>query len=386
LNPTENPSTSVAVTWRTNTIIDSGFCEIQPATDTRINQKESKSIVAKTTSIIYKNENEATVYANQHSTILTELTPGSEYIYRVGSGDNWSEWFQFSTPSEENDEFSFIYFGDPQVSLRSQCARVIRKAFQESPDAGFMFYAGDVINVAGRDTEWQGFFDAGSFILASVPQIMTPGNHDYDDLTLDPHWNSQFTLPTNGPAGLEGTCYFMDYKNLRFISFDSATDGELENESGYQLTSQKEWLDSVLTNNTQKWTIVTTHLPFYSPKESRDNKHLRKHFQPILEKHGVDMVLTGHDHSYGRGTASDNPDIKPSIIYVVSVSGPKLYAAGDKEWMQKSISYTQLYQVISIDGNTLSYKAFDATGELRDEFKLEKNKSGKNKLTDLQPK
>jgi hypothetical protein len=386
LNATATPSTSIAVTWRTNTTITSGYCELQPATDTRINPKDSKSFKATTTTVTYQNKNEAAVIANQHSYIITGLTPGAEYIYRVGADENWSEWFQFSTPSEDNDEFSFIYLGDPQVSLRSQCAKVIRKAFQESPDAGFMFYAGDVINRAGRDSEWQGFFDAGSFILASIPQLMTPGNHDYDDLTLDPHWNSQFTLPTNGPAGLDGTCYFVDYKNLRLISIDSATDGELENEDGYELTSQKAWLDSVLSNNTQKWTIVTTHLPFYSPKQSRDNKQLRKHFQPILEKHGVDMVLTGHDHSYGRGTATDNPNIKPSIIYVVSVSGPKLYEAGDKDWMQKSISYTMLYQVISINDNNLSYKAFDATGKLRDEFKLTKNSSGKNKLTDLQPK
>lgn len=384
LNLTENPSSSIAITWRTDTTVHSGYCELQTAPDTRIKPENSKSFKAKTTSVTYTNDNEPTVYTNQHSYIFQGLKPGTEYIYRVGHGEIWSEWFQFITPTED-DKFSFIYFGDPQVSLRSQCSMVIRKAFQDSPNAGFMLYGGDVINRAGRDTEWQGFFDAGSFIYATMPQIMTPGNHDYDELTLDPHWNSQFTLPTNGPAGLDGTCYFIDYKNLRLISIDSATDGELENETGYELTAQKEWLDSVLTNNTQKWTILTTHLPFYSPKESRDNKHLRKHFQPIIEKHGVDMVLTGHDHSYGRGTASDNPDIKPSIIYVVSVSGPKLYPAGDKEWMQKNISYTQLYQVISINKNTLSYKAISASGELRDEFKLKKKSSGKNKLIDLQP-
>lgn len=385
LNPGQDPSTSMAVTWRTDTTMKAGQCEFQSATDTRIKPEDSELFNAKTTTLTFTNENEATVYSNHHSHILVGLRPGAAYIYRVGNGDFWSEWFQFSTPVRD-DAFSFIYFGDPQVSLRSQCARVIRKAFMESPNAGFMFYAGDVINRAGMDSEWQGFFDAGSFIYASVPQLMTPGNHDYDELTLDPHWNAQFTLPTNGPKGLEGTCYYVDYKNLRFISFDSATDGELENETGYELTAQKEWLESVLSNNPQKWTIVTTHLPFYSPKESRDNTHLRKHFQPILEKYGVDMVLTGHDHSYGRGSATDNPDIKPSIIYVVSVSGPKLYPAWDKDWMHKNISYTQLYQVISIEDNILSYKAFSATGELRDEFKLKKNRVGKNKLIDLQPK
>ncbi len=378
LNLTENPSTSMAVTWRTDTTIVAGYCELQPTSDTRINPKESKSFKAQTTRFEYSPENELPVNANQHSQIITGLEPDSKYIYRVGNGQFWSEWFQFQTPSSTGNPFSFIYFGDPQTSLRSECSRVIRKAFQTSPNSGFMLYGGDLINHAGSDTEWQGWFDAGSFIYATIPQIMTPGNHDYQDLLLDPHWNAQFTLPQNGPSGLAGTCYFVDYEDLRLISIDSATDDELEHETGVAMTTQKIWLDSVLTHNTKKWTILTTHLPFYSPKESRDNQHLRKHFQPIIEKHGVDIVLTGHDHSYGRGTASDNPDIKPSIVYVVSVCGPKLYPAGDKEWMQKSISYTQLYQVISIDNNILSYKAYSASGELVDEFVLEKDDTTKN--------
>lgn len=326
----------------------------------------------------YSSENELTVYAHQHSHILTGLKPDSKYIYRVGTKENWSEWFQFQTPSNKGNEFSFIFFGDPQANIKSECSRVIRQAFMESPNCGFMLYGGDLINHAGRDTEWQEWFDAGSFIHATIPQIMTPGNHDYDDLLLDPHWNAQFTLPQNGPRGLAGTCYFVDYENLRLISIDSATDDELENETGAAMTTQKIWLDSILTHNTKKWTILTTHLPFYSPKESRDNKHLRKHFQPIIEKHGVDMVLTGHDHSYGRGTASDNPNIKPSIVYVVSVCGPKLYPAGDKDWMQKSIPYTQLYQVISINKNMLSYKAYSASGKLLDKLELEKDDTTKN--------
>lgn len=382
LNPTENPATSLAVSWRTDTTIHNGYCELQPATHTRIDSKKTKQYIAESTNVTFSGDAEPTIYSAHHTVSMTNLNPGTTYIYRVGDDEHWSEWFQFKTHTTDDQAYSFIYFGDPQVSLRSECARVIRKAFMQCPDSEFMFYAGDVVNRAGRDSEWQGFFDAGSFIYATIPQIMTPGNHDYDELTLDTHWNAQLTFPSNGPKGLEGTCYFVDYKNLRFISFDSATDGELENESGYQLTAQKAWLDSILAESPKKWTIVTTHLPFYSPKESRDNVHLRKHFQPILEKHGVDLVLTGHDHSYGRGMVTDTPNTKPAIMYIVSVSGPKLYPAGDKEWMQKSISYTQLYQTITIDDNKLIYKAFDATGKLRDEFRLKKSRTGKNKLVD----
>ena len=371
LNLTENPSTSVAVTWRTDVSVSESFCELQPVPQGPVRKEDSKTFKARTTTVKYEYGDEPTIDANQHSSILSDLDPGKKYIYRVGAGEYWSEWFEYQTPLDD-DKFSFIYLGDPQNDLKSQWSRVIRAAYRHSPDCGFMLYCGDLINRAGRDLEWHEWFHAGSFIYGMVPQVMTPGNHDYDDLTLDPHWNLQFTHLANGPKGLEGTCFVIDYKNLRLISIDSAADSELENEDGYPMLAQKAWLDSVLQANTKEWVIVTTHLPFYSPKENRDNKHLRENFQPILEKYKVDLVLSGHDHSYGRGRVTDNPENGHEVMYVVSVSGPKMYELGDKDWMEHSGAFKQLYQIISIDGNELNYKSFTADGKLFDEFKLNK--------------
>jgi hypothetical protein len=379
LNLAEEATTSLAVTWRTDRSISEGFCELQPLTPTRINPENTRSFKAKTTAVKYEYEGEPTIEANQHSYVFTCLVPGQKYLYRVGKEGFWSEWLEFRTPSASDDKFSFVYFGDPQSNLKSEWSRVIRKAYHSDPDCSFMLYGGDIINRAGRDLEWNEWFVAGSYIYATVPQVLTPGNHDYKDLQIDPHWKYQFTQPGNGPDEVKGTCFFVDYKNLKIISIDSATESELEDENGSALKSQKIWLDSILAVNTKEWVIVTTHLPFYSPKESRDNPLVRKHFQPILEKYGVDMVLSGHDHSYARGIASDFSE-KPSIVYVVSVSGPKLYEAGDKKWMQVKGSMLQLYQEISVEGNKLHFKAFAADGELFDHFILKKKNSGKNKF------
>ncbi|HSO87304.1 MAG TPA: metallophosphoesterase family protein, partial [Draconibacterium sp.] len=365
------------------TSVSEGFCELHDLTGGRINPENVKSFKAKTTAVKYEYEGEPTIEANQHSHILKDLIPGKKYLYRVGVTGNWSEWFEFKVPSTENDSFSFIYFGDPQTEIKSQWSRVVRKAYQVDPDCAFMLYGGDIINRGGRDIEWQDWFDAGSYIFATVPQVLTPGNHDYNDLQIDPHWNYQFTQPDNGPKEVKGTCFFVDYKNLKIISIDSAVESELEDENGKALQSQKHWLDSILAINTKDWVIVTTHLPFYSPKESRDNPQMRKHFQPIIEKYGVDMVLTGHDHSYARGIASDNTSAKPSVVYVVSVSGPKLYEAGDKEWMQFKGGNLQLFQEITINGNELNFKAITADGELFDQFSLNKSRNGKTRFIEM---
>ncbi|WP_423127057.1 fibronectin type III domain-containing protein [Gaoshiqia sp. Z1-71] len=385
LNATPDPASSMAITWRTDTTVKTSFCELQPLTHTRVNPENSSSFTAKTISCRFEYPDEPEVAAHQHSVVLNELTPGEKYMYRVGSEDRWSEWFEFRTPAPGSTDFSFVYFGDPQVSLKPEWSRVVRKAWQTCPDCRFMLYGGDIINRAERDLEWYEWFEAGSFIFASLPQLMTPGNHDYKDGTLDSHWNAQFTQPTNGPSGLEGTCFFVDYPNLRVISIDSAVGSELEDEDGYPLTAQKAWLDSVLQTNEKDWVVVTTHLPFYSTNARRDNPQLRKHFQPILEKYKVDLVLTGHDHAYGRGRVSDTPGIKPSVVYVVSVSGPKMYEAGNVGWAEHSGSHVQLYQIVTVNGNSLVYRAYAADGELFDRFMIHRKKNGQKKFQEMKP-
>ncbi|HSO88458.1 MAG TPA: fibronectin type III domain-containing protein, partial [Draconibacterium sp.] len=205
LNLPQDAATSMAVTWRTDTSVSEGFCELHDLTGGRINPENTKSFKAKTSTVKYEYEGEPTIKANQHSHVFTDLVPGGKYLYRVGITGNWSEWFEFQIPSADNNSFSFIYFGDPQTEIKSQWSRVVRKAYNHVPECAFMLYGGDIINRAGRDLEWNEWFEAGSYIYGSVPQVLTPGNHDYNDLQIDPHWNYQFTQPDNGPKEVKGT-------------------------------------------------------------------------------------------------------------------------------------------------------------------------------------
>jgi hypothetical protein len=104
----------------------------------------------------------------------------------------------------------------------------------------------------------------------------------------------------------------------------------------------------------------------------------------ILEKHGVDIVLQGHDHTYCRGqnleNVGDNAKNKP--VYVVSVAGPKMYGLNTSFWSDRMASNTQLYQHISFNDNILSYQAVTVAGDLYDEFRIEKDKKGKNRFVE----
>jgi hypothetical protein len=103
----------------------------------------------------------------------------------------------------------------------------------------------------------------------------------------------------------------------------------------------------------------------------------------------VDLVLTGHDHTYGRGR--NLPEgvkrVQPlgGTVYVVSVSGPKMYSLADEPWWNRAAEDTQLYQIISIDGDTLRYEARTAVGELYDAFDLAKRDGLPNAMVDRAP-
>jgi len=386
LNLTEDAAHSVAVNWRTDTTIEQSLVQVAIATHGPEFIDQFWEISAKRELLTHKPENGPEVSAAYHSAVIDNLSPGEQYVYRVGSEKSWSEWFQINMPESEK-KISFVYFGDAQNNLKSMWSRVIRQAYTSMPDVDFMLHAGDLINQHDRDEEWGEWFYSGSFIHAMVPSMMTPGNHEYKDVVLSPQWRPQFNLPLNGPKGLEETCYEVNYPNLKIISLDA----EQIDESETFKEIQRVWLDSVLTNNPRKWTVLTFHYPIFCTKPNRDNVEFRAAFKPIFDKHKVDIVLQGHDHAYGRGMVKNVPtgnsvkDNSSGTMYVVSVSGPKQYAVSDDPWMERRAGNTQLFQIISIEGNVLSYSAHTATGELYDAFDLKKSKGQPNKLINKIP-
>ena len=210
------------------------------------------------------------------------------------------------------------------------------------------------------------------------PGIPTPGNHEYYrsgiKRRLSVLWRPHFTLPENGPGGLAETTYYTDYQGARIISLNS-------NE---RIEEQAPWLERVLKDNPNPWTFVTFHHPAYSASSGRDNKELREAWKPLFDKYAVDMVLQGHDHAYARGHNIGNGvtvrDSTKGTVYVVSVSGPKQYKLREDPWMTRGAENTQLYQVISVSGNTLRYRAKTAVGDLYDAFDLVKQPGKPNKL------
>ncbi|WP_236974215.1 purple acid phosphatase family protein [Membranihabitans maritimus] len=357
-----------AVTWRVSANIDSGIVEIAPAKADPEFTRKKFSIEAKINPY-----DDGGVKAHFFSAILDDLEPDSLYAYRVGKKERWSEWFHFRTPSDKNDPFTFLYFGDAQNDLKSLWSRTIRQANLHGKKIDFMLHAGDLVNRGVNDPEWGEWFYAGGWLYGMIPSIATPGNHEFyrddnGDRHLTPLWQPTFEFPQNGPEGLKESVYYFDYQGCRFISLNTQAMFEAEENS-----PQPQWLESVLKNNDQKWTIVTFHHPIYSSGYGRDNPDLRNALKPLFEKYDVDLVLQGHDHAYGRGgnipVGLKNRNIK-GPVYVVSVSGPKMYNLSMGEWMDRGAASTQLYQIIDVTADQINFASYTVTGELYDQFEI----------------
>lgn len=395
-----DPARSFSVNWRTGSGVPTGFGEIAPAGDHPRFDLDRKRVEAVTEAVnlnaAYRNS-QGTVHT--HSVTFRELEPDTLYAYRVGDGsEHWSEWIHFRTASAESDSFTFLYFGDAQNEVLSHWSRVIRSAYSTAPNARLAIHAGDLINRAHADREWAEWFKAGGWIHASLGNIVVPGNHEYDRLTRDDsekkrlslQWRPQFTLPVEEtlPDNLHETVYYVDYQGVRFVVLNSIESVE----------EQAAWLDRVLEKNGNRWTVLTFHHPVFSSGRGRDRQEWRDLLKPVIDRHSVDLVLQGHDHTYARGhvpvrMTDGNESLKDghvTSVYVNSVSGSKMYQFQEDGWntyspygvqLERMAENTQFFQVVAIDGNQLSYKAYTATGKLYDCFIITKDGDGTKRLT-----
>ena len=369
----DSPATSQAVTWRSFASDYKSAAEIAPANPSPDIAGNARQIAAHTFSLKINNKD---VY--YHSVNFSGLDPNTIYAYRVGNGKTWSEWFQFRTASASAQPFSFLYFGDAQNRLSSLWSRTIRSAVLYSPGIHFMIHAGDLVQQKNDHREWAEWFSAGGWIFATIPSLPATGNHEYKrdrelHRTLSKFWRPQFTLPENGISGLEETSYHIDYQGTRFVVLNS----------NQKIAQQARWLDGVLKHNPNLWTVAVLHHPVHSSVRGRDNKTVRKHWEPLFDKYKVDLVLQGHDHVYSRG---HGPGKAQGPVYVTSVSGPKMYHLARAEWMDRAGGNVQLFQVISISKTALNYKSITVTGEIYDAFDLIKIDGKPSKLVNRIPR
>ncbi len=262
---------------------------------------------------------EDTVATTEHVVTLTGLLPNTAYYYSVGSGTTVlaggdATHFFLTPPVAGTSKATRVWvLGDSgTANANVRAVRDAYYAYTGTRHTNLWLMLGDNAYTSGTDAEFQAaVFDIFPTMLRKSVLWPTLGNHDgvsADSATQTGPYYNIFTLPKSGEAGglASGTeaYYSFDYANIHFVCLESFETNR--SATGPMLT----WLQNDLASTTQPWVIAFFHHPPYS-KGSHDSdtdielKEMRQNALPILENAGVDLVLSGHSHSYERSFLID---------------------------------------------------------------------------------
>jgi tartrate-resistant acid phosphatase type 5 len=191
--------------------------------------------------------------------------------------------------------------------------------------AQFIVATGDNIYDEGvrdvHDSLWEySFEDIYTAPALQVPWYVALGNHDY---RTNPQAEVEYTLFSprwKMPARYysvvwqltpEVSAEFFVVDTSPFISGYYKDPTYVKSVTGQDTKAQLAWLDQKLTASTARWKFVVGHHTVYSSSAKHgDNDDMIRAFRPLLEKHGVQAFINGHDH--------DMEVIKEGPVYYIT--------------------------------------------------------------------
>lgn len=323
-----------------------------------------------------------------HEVHLCGLTAGTTYFYKVGNTGAFSQTYSITTAPTYGGT-STVKFGITGDSRGQTNIWDKAQVALKSKGVSFQMFTGDAVDLGGLQNSWNSFFEDASAgtpasdILATIPIMMTNGNHD----ALTVPYLAQFAMPqqTGGGEKVGGglldtnkAWYSMNYGNVHLIVLNDTT-ASADTIAGPEAT----WLRNDLAavdHAKSKWIFVFHHQPEYSCDSTHGSAtNLRSAWGPLFDQNQVDYVFTGHVHNYQRTKAIKNGvEDSTGTVYVVAAGvGAPLYGvgaagAGDCGLFVKT-QQVENYVTVQIDGNSADIKAYDLnTGNVIDQMQKTK--------------
>jgi hypothetical protein len=247
-----------------------------------------------------------------------------------------------------NDSLKFGVLGDFGTGDRDQyeLGEQIAKLHQRFPFE-LVVTVGDNIYGSERPQDFVRKFEQPykPLIDAGVKFYASLGNHD----SREQRFYKLF--------GMEGKLYYSfkaPKQDVRFFAL----------ESSYLDREQIAWLEKELESSNEAWKIPYFHHPLYSSGDRHGSDvELRRALEPLFIKHGVSVVLAGHDHFYER--------IKPQngIVHFVVGSGGKLRRGNidDRSPLTaKGFDTDHAFMVAEINEDEMHFNVISRKGEIVD--------------------
>lgn len=247
------------------------------------------------------------------------------------------------------DQLVFAVIGDNGTSDKPQMAVADQmwKAYQRSPFSlvlmlGDNLYSPNWKQIDGAFTvPYKPLLDAGVRFYATL------GNHD------QPTALEQISFPPFNMGGRRNYSFAPAGALVEFFTIDSSL--------VLKESAQLDWLDKALAASTAHWKIVFVHHPPYSPGSRHgDNPKLEKSLVPMLARHHVQVVLSGHEHFFAQMAPTDG------VNYIISGSGGKIQKGGLQPDSRTVYGNDRVHQflLVTLTPGTFSFQVISETGEV----------------------
>jgi len=246
--------------------------------------------------------------AAMHVVRATGLQAATRYAYSVRVGHALLGEGRFATASAPGSlaPVTFLAYGDDRTDPTAHAA--IARAMLQVPSA-FLVNTGDMVEDGGDADAWQAFFGVEAPLLRDRPIFAAVGNHEILNDLAGSNFARYFGFPgVGGSSKLYGTQRF----GLVRLFF-------LNGMHGWESGEERDWLERALANADAEpgvvWRIVVVHHgPWSSGPHGPNANLLDAGISDLLAAHHVDLLLSGHDHIYERGSSE-------GLKYLVSGGG-----------------------------------------------------------------
>ncbi len=289
-----------------------------------------------------------------HSYELTGLESGRNYYYQVRWLEGQTDTAQFKiTPASDTATVRILAYGDSR-SDPAVHERIVNRALEYKPEIAL--HTGDLVADGKILFLWEPeFFTPAADLLKQVPIYPVLGNHERES----GHYYQFF------PLHKQQHYWSTDYGMVHLIGLNTgvATDKESE---------QYKWLEADLAASADKqWIIVNLHYPLFHCHPIRPVYEFRYQWQPLFEKYGVNLVLSGHDHYYLRNhPIGHSGSGQTSVTHITTAGGgAPLYEIEPQPYMAVSQSIHH-FVILDVSETIIKGKAIDLDGNMIDEFAI----------------
>lgn len=285
------------------------------------------------------------VATNYHHAAIGALEPDTTYRYRLSHAGGTPVTGTFTTAPPRGRAFRFATFGDMGVSAGAQqnLQRVLDSQVDLCFVVGDLCYAdtsggsGQLSLLPQNPAIWDAWLAQVQPSAAGTPWMTTVGNHEMErgsgELGYDGYL-ARFSLPGGGPSPVT---YAFRYGNVGFVALDgNDASFEIDRNRGYLGTAQDQWLATTLASlradRDVDFIVVGFHNCMYCTNafHGSDGGN-RGRWRDVLEAHGVDLVVNGHNHCYERThpLKGDDPVVEaPAGATVDATAGTTYLTAG----------------------------------------------------------